>query len=45
MLDTHRSEQLHTFVNGVTGVVDGMVSLEALPSLDALLELDEASMN
>ena len=39
------SEQRHTLVNSVTGVVDSKVSFAALPSLDALLELDEMSMN
>ena len=39
------SEQLHTLVNGVTGVVEGKVSLAALPSLDTLLELDEMYMD
>ena len=30
------SEQLYTFVDGVTGDVDGQVSLAAVPSLSAL---------
>ena len=30
------SEQLYTLVNGVTGYVDGQVSLAAVPSLSAL---------
>ena len=32
---------LYTLVNGVTGQVEGNVSLETLPYLDALCELDE----
>ncbi|KAG1703780.1 hypothetical protein DVH05_006794 [Phytophthora capsici] len=32
-------EQLYTLVNGVTGDVNGDISLERLPSVDALLEL------
>ena len=39
------SKQLHTFVNGVKGGGDGKVSLEAFLSLDALLEVDEISMD
>ena len=37
------SDTLHTLVNGVTGQVEGNVSLETLPSLDALCELNEMS--
>ena len=33
------SEQLHTLVNGVTGGVDGKVSLVGLPSLNVLVKL------
>ena len=41
------SAQLHTLVTGVTGGVDGKVSLAALSLLDALLvlELHEISIN
>ncbi|GMF45998.1 unnamed protein product [Phytophthora fragariaefolia] len=37
-------EQLYTLVNGVTGDVEGDISLDQLPSLDALLELEEMSV-
>ncbi|KAE9253880.1 hypothetical protein PF004_g1280 [Phytophthora fragariae] len=37
-------DQLYTLVNGVTGDVDGDISLDPLPSLDALLELEEMSV-
>ena len=39
------SEQLHALFNGVTSGVDGDVILVALSSLDALLELNEMSMD
>ena len=32
--------QLYTLVNGVTGACDGTISLEAIPSLSSLLELE-----
>ena len=34
---------LYTLVNGMTGHVDGSISLGTLPSLDTLFELDEMS--
>ena len=37
------SDTLYTLFNGVTGHVEKNVSLETLPSLDALCELDEMS--
>ena len=38
------SEQVHTLVNGVTGNIEGEVSLAAIPSLHALLEQYEMSI-
>ena len=35
--------QLYTLVNGVTGACDGTISLEAIPSLSCLFELEELS--
>ena len=37
------SDTLYTLVNGVTGQVEGNVSLETLPSLGGLCELDDMS--
>ncbi|KAG3059416.1 hypothetical protein PI125_g25055 [Phytophthora idaei] len=38
------SEQLYTLINGVTGGVDGDISPDSLPAVNALLELDEMSI-
>ncbi|KAG2775206.1 hypothetical protein Pcac1_g14229 [Phytophthora cactorum] len=38
------SKQLYTLVNGVTGEVDGDISLDSLAAVNALLELDEMSI-
>ena len=37
--------QLYTLVNGVTGACDGKISLEAIPSLSSLLELETLSVD
>ena len=39
------SDQLYTLVNGVTGDVDGHVSLAAVLSPSALIELDDMSFD
>ena len=36
---------MYTFVNGVTGVCEGTVNIEAIPSLSSLLELEEFSVD
>ena len=41
MSQSDNNDQLYTLVDGVTGDIDGDVSLMAVPSLCALLELDE----
>ena len=40
---SENSDTLYTLDNGVTGQVEGNVSLETLPSLEAICELDEIS--
>ncbi|KAI9995156.1 hypothetical protein PInf_012203 [Phytophthora infestans] len=37
-------DQLYTVVNGMTGEIEGDISLDTLPAVDALLELDEMSV-
>ena len=37
--------QLYTLVNGVTGACDGKISLEAIPSLSSLLEIETLSVD
>ena len=37
--------QLYTLVNGVSGVCEGTVSLEDIPSLSSLLEIEEVSFD
>lgn len=39
------SETLYTLVNGLTGDVEGDINLGTVPSLNALLELDEMSVD
>ena len=41
--DNRNNNTLYTLGNGITGHVDGSISLETLPSLDTLFELDEMS--
>ena len=36
---------LYTLINGVTGACDGTTSLEDIPSLSSLLELEELSVD
>ena len=38
-------KQVYTLVNGTTGNAEGKIRLAAIPSLPALLELDEMSFN
>ena len=38
-------KQVHTLVNGITGIVEGTIRLAAIPPLPALLELDEMSLD
>ena len=40
-LSDNRNNKVYTLVNGMTGHADGSISLETLPSLNALFELDE----
>ena len=41
--NSDNNEILYTLVDGVTGQLDGKVSLETLPPVDTLCELDEMS--
>ena len=36
---------LHTLVNELTGTSDGKISLDVIPSLSALLELNDIAVN
>ncbi|KAG3157647.1 hypothetical protein PI126_g8212 [Phytophthora idaei] len=38
------NEQLYTLINGVTGEVDGDISLDSLPAVNAPLELGKMSI-
>ena len=40
---TRGADYIYTLVNGVTGHVDGNISLETLPPLDSLFELARMS--
>ena len=44
-LQSDTGKHLHTLVNGITGNIEGKVSLAAIPSLHALLKLEEMSID